>query len=325
LIWRAILSALLLLIAAEPAAQAGPVLDKVRSQGLIRCGGKARPGLVGLGHDGKPAGLFLDLCRAIGAAVLGPGGRIAFTVYNAEASYDAVRKSEDDVFFLSGSEILGEKLAGVVLPGPAVFYETTAVMVPDASPIGKLADLAGRPICFEQGTNAHRNLEAWFEAHGLSFQRMGYQEVGEMRDAYQAQACLALAGETTALAEAALERGVRGFGSRILEEPLAAFPILACSATKDAEFAAIIAWTVATLVRAETPTLNWAAGGLDSIPVEAPELSLDKGWQKRVTDATGSYGDIFGRNLGAASRYRLPRGLNAPWQQGGLLMVPYLE
>jgi general L-amino acid transport system substrate-binding protein len=269
--------------------------------------------------------MFLDLCHAVGAAVLGPGGKIAFTAHEGDLSYEAARSGDEDVSFVSGSEIIGEKLAGAVLPGPVIFYETTGVMVPQASPVRSLADLAGRPICFEQGSNAHRHLEAWFEAHRLSFQRMGYQEVEEMRDAYNAQACVALAGETTTLAEAALDRGVKGIESRIIGEPLAAFPILAASPIKDGEWATIIAWTVATLIRAEAPHLDWAAGGLDAIPVDAPEIGLDKGWQKRVIEATGSYADIFRRNLGAASRYRLPRGLNAPLSEGGMLVVPYLE
>jgi general L-amino acid transport system substrate-binding protein len=322
-----VLTALLVLeaIAAPPAAEAGPVLDKVRSQGLVRCGAVPRPGLLDRAADGRQTGMLLDLCRAIAAAVLGPQSRILFTAYDAETSFEAVRKGEDDVFFLSGSEILGEKLEAQLLPGPAVFYETTAVMVPDGSGVRKLEDLAQHAICFEQGSNAHRHLEAWFEAHRLDFQRMGYQETEEMRDAYNAQLCQGLAGEATALAEAALDGGVKGLHSRILAEPLAAFPILASTGIKDGQWSAVVAWTVATLIRADAPRLNWAAGGLDSIRIEGRGLGLDDDWQRSVVAVAGSYGEIFGRNLGAASRYRLPRGLNASWQEGGLLLPPYLE
>ena len=119
-----------LLLSSLASAAAGPVLDKVKSQGVVRCGAKARPGLLELAQDGKPRGMLVDLCRAIGAAVLGPQGRIAFAAYDAESSYDGVRKGEDDVVFLTGSEILEERLAGSILPGPPVFFETTAVMVP---------------------------------------------------------------------------------------------------------------------------------------------------------------------------------------------------
>ena len=36
------------------------------------------------------------------------------------------------------------------------------------------------------------------------------------------------------------------------------------------------------------------------MPVDAPELGLDREWQRRVLAATGNYGDIFDRYLGKA-------------------------
>jgi general L-amino acid transport system substrate-binding protein len=44
-----------------------------------------------------------------------------------------------------------------------------------------------------------------------------------------------------------------------------------------------------------------------------------------VVDAVGTYDDIYRRNLGNGSPYKLPRGLNASWQAGGLVAAPYSE
>jgi general L-amino acid transport system substrate-binding protein len=316
---------LVFVAAYAPVLHAGSVLDKVRESGVIRCGGEPRPGMVALGPGGTAAGLFLDICRAIGTAVFGPEGRFEFHQYDAANAYAGVRDGSDDVFFLDTSEILEQHLAGIVVPGPAVFYQTTAVMVAEASPAQHLSDLAGQPICFLQGSNAHRHLEAWFAAHKLEFVRMAYQEEVELYDTYNVQVCRGLASEVTQLAEVRLDGGVNNLQSRMLPEPLAAFPIVAATATKDAEWAALVAWTVHTLMRAEVPTAEWAAGGLDSLMVEAPELGLPKDWQKRVIDAVGTYEDIYRRTVGDGSPYKLPRGLNASWQAGGLLAAPYSE
>jgi general L-amino acid transport system substrate-binding protein len=308
-----------------PACHAGAVLDRVTSEGVVRCGGQPRPGLVSVGSNGQAAGLLLDLCRAIGAAVLGPNGRLEFYPYESSKSYDAVRNNNHDVVFLSASEMLEQGLAGKLLPVAPVFFQTTAVMVSESSTAQHLSDLAGRPICFPIAGNSNRHLEAWFAAHHLDFIRMGFQEEVEMNDAYNVQVCKGLAGEVTSLAEVRLDGGVNELRSRILSEPLAAFPIMAATGTKDAEWSAVVAWTIHTLVRAESPTSYWATGGAESLPIEAPELKLLKGWQKRVVDAVGTYGDIYRRNLGEGSPYRLPRGLNAPWRDGGLFLAPYAE
>jgi general L-amino acid transport system substrate-binding protein len=316
---------LVFVVAYAPALYAGSVLDKVRQNGVIRCGGEPRPGMVGIKPEGLVTGLFLDVCRAIGFAVFGPKGRFEFHQYDAPNAYDGVRDGSDDVFFLDASEIIEQHLAGIVVPGPTVFYQTTAVMVPEASPVRHVGDLAGQSICFLQGSNAARHLEAWFAAHNLEFVRMGYQEEVELYDTYNVQVCRGLASEVTQLAEVRLDGGVNNLQSRILPEPLAVFPIMAATATKDAEWAALVAWTVHTLMRAEVPTAEWAAGGLDSLILDAPELGLLKGWQKRVVDAVGTYDDIYRRSLGDGSPYKLPRGLNATWQGGGLMVAPYSE
>jgi general L-amino acid transport system substrate-binding protein len=318
-------AALLLSVLCQPAAHAGAVLRRVASDGVVRCGGVPRPGLVEVRPDGRAEGLLLDLCRAIAAAVLPATGRLEFRQYDSAKAFDAVRHGNDDVFFLTASEIVSEGLAGKILPGPPVFYETTGVMVAESSNAQRLADLKGEPICIPQGASAERHLEAWFGTHQLDFVRMGFREEVEMVDAYNVQMCHAVAGEATALAEMRLDGGVNKLRSRILPEPLTAFPIMAATGTKDAQWGAVVAWTMHTLVRAETPESHWSAGGVNALPIEAPKLGLAKDWQKHVISAVGSYGDIYRRNLGDGSSYKLPRGLNAPWRDGGLMLAPYSE
>jgi general L-amino acid transport system substrate-binding protein len=82
---------------------------------------------------------------------------------------------------------------------------------------------------------------------------------------------------------------------------------------------------VHTLVSAERPETRWYAGGVGAMPIAAPELGLDKEWQRRVLAAVGNYGDIFERHLGKGSPLRLDRGLNANQSHGGLLLSPFLD
>ena len=102
-------------------------------------------------------------------------------------------------------------------------------------------------------------------------------------------------------------------------------PILAAAGTKDAEWAAVVAWAIHTLQRAEVTTTYWTTGGAKSLPVEADELKLAKDWPQRMVDTVGTYADIYERNLGDGSPYHLPRGPDAAWQNGGILLAPYLD
>jgi general L-amino acid transport system substrate-binding protein len=306
-----------------PPAHAGPIVDRIKSSGVIRCGGVPRPGLVGQSPNGAPSGLYLDLCREIGAALLGGDGRIEFHPYDSDKAFARVATSADDLVFLDGSDIADHRLAGAVALGPAVYFVSTAAMVHGDSAVRQLSDLRGESICFYQGDNAHLNLEASMAAQRLDFVRMGYMEYGELHDAYNARICEAQVGASGDLAAARLEERAAPV-SRILTEPLATFPLFAATPASDPQWSAIVAWATYAVQRAELPATPWAAG-VTSSGVEGRDLGLADDWAKRVVGAAGSYADIYARNLGEGSPLKLPRGPNAPAELGGLFVTPYRE
>ena len=303
---------------------AGSVLDRVRAGGIVRCGAGERPGFAWAGADGRIAGLAVDLCRAVAIAVLGPQGRVGFRLFGAARDYDAVRDGADDLVFLSGTEIVEEGLAPRVLPGPTVFIEALALMVPEASAPRRLEDLAGASVCFMVGSGAQRALEAAAEHQHLSFARLGFQENAEMLDAYDVQRCRAVAGEATQLAAMRLDGGVNHLASRILPQPLALYPVLAATGTGDGQWSALIAWVMDALVLADAPRTAWRAPGAAALPLPATALGLREHWRDEVTTTLGTYGDMVRRNLGEGSALKLPPGPNAPWP-AGLLLPPYAE
>ena len=321
---RSLAAAIALALALCSPAHAGPVVDRIKSSGVIRCAGVPRPGLVGQSADGAVSGLYLDLCRAIGAALLGPEGRIEFYPYDSDKAFTRAADGADDLVFLDGSDLADHRLAGSVTLGPAVYFVSTAAMVHGDAAIQRLSDLRGKSICLNQGDNAHLNLEASMGARRLDFVRMGYMEYGELHDAYNARICEAQVGESGDLAAARLEERAAQ-ASRILNEPLATFPLFAATPSSDPQWSAIVAWAIYAVQRAELPATHWAAAGLRPLAVEGRDLGLADDWAERVVGAAGSYADIYARNLGEGAPLKLPRGPNAPVELGGLFVTPYRE
>jgi general L-amino acid transport system substrate-binding protein len=320
-----LISILSVLLAFSSSAAAGPVVDRVKSRGLVVCGSVERPGLAEPGVDGRWHGLNVDICRAVAAAVLGSPERVVYHRYATPKHFDAVARNEDDLYFLTASEISEHDLAGKVLPGPTVFLETDAAMVKADSKVRHVADLAGDSICFMIASSAERSLEAYFDALHKDWDHRPFSEDGEMNDTYNVQHCHAVAGEITTLADTRLDRGVNKMASRILPEPLTVFPIMAATGTGDGQWSALVAWTIDTLISAERPDSRWYAGGVHAMPIAAPELGLDPGWQQRVVAAVGHYGDIVERNLGGRSPFKLERGLNANLINNGIMLAPFIE
>ncbi|MGC8493101.1 MAG: hypothetical protein ACP5SH_15330 [Syntrophobacteraceae bacterium] len=320
------LLALLFACCSISTAMAGSVLNRVKARGVVRCGGVERPGLAFPDGHGHFKGLEVDFCRAVADAVLGAPDQIEFHVYGkTHKGFDAVRNQTDDISFLTGSEIVRHNLAGKVLPGPTVFVESQNVMVPSKSAVRHVADLAGDSICYMIGSPVEQSLNAYFAGLHKQFFHRAFSEHGEMVDTYRAQDCHALAGEITYLAAARLNGGINHITSRILPESLSTYPVMAATGVTDAQWSAIVAWTVDTLISAERPETRWSNSGAGAMPVVAPELGLGGGWQRRVLEAVGSYKDIFARNLGNHSPLKLTCGLNANQVNGGLLLAPFLQ
>ncbi|MDC6160267.1 transporter substrate-binding domain-containing protein [Achromobacter xylosoxidans] len=103
----------------------------------------------------------------------------------------------------------------------------------------------------------------------------------------------------------------------------------------DPNWTAIVRWTVNALVAAEE--LGITSRNVDSQaqssdaqvrrllgldPGIGKGFGLDEGWARNVIRAVGNYGEVWDRNLGAATPLKLDRGLNRQWNQGGLLYSP---
>jgi general L-amino acid transport system substrate-binding protein len=248
--------------------------------------------------------------------VLGDGAKFEFHPYALGQDFERLRRGDDAVAFLTGSELLANSLLDAVMPGPAVFHQTNGVMVLASSRAEHLADLAGTMVCAEPGTAPERTLLAYFRSHGLAISFSGWQEEEEMLDAFEVGRCPAVALETTALAAQRADGEARGHPIRILPEPLSASPILAVSGLDDARWAAVVAWTIHTLMQPSAAS--------EALPIPGAGLGLTPGWRARAM-ASGAYAAIIARNLGAQSPLQLLPALDASWRDGGLLCPPDVE
>ncbi len=303
-----------LLLAASPAAAA--TVDQVRAAGVLHCGGAPRFGLAGPAAAGGMAGLEVDLCKAIAAAVLGDGARSEFHPYALAQDFERLRRGDDAVAFVTGSELLANSLLDAVVPGPAVFHQANGVMVAADHPAQHLSDLAGTMVCAEPGTGPERTLLSYFRSRGIAISYSGWQEEEEMLDAFEVGRCPAVALEMTALAAQRADGLPGGRTIRILPEPLSATPILAVTGIDDARWAAIVAWSVQAVMQ--------QGAGAEPLPMPGQSLGLTPGWQARAA-AGGAYDALLARNLGAGSPLRLPAALDASWRDGGLTCPPGAE
>lgn len=217
---RRLAAALLLLFASLATSAAA----EIQQRETLTCAGIARPGLATF-RDGTWQGFEVDLCKTLARAILGPAGRVRFHVYGAEADFDTLRHGDDDVAFLSGFEVDERQLRSALVQGPTLLRIAQGVMVSDTSPITSLHELGEHRVCFIAGSLAEDALNDWLRVHGIHVERAPFSEEGEMIDAFRAEHCDAVAGETGWLAaQARLKRPSRR-PDRVLAEEMATEPL----------------------------------------------------------------------------------------------------
>jgi general L-amino acid transport system substrate-binding protein len=290
-------------------ACAQEIISRARADNAVRCAAEPRPGFAEAGSDGRISGLGVDLCRAVAIAVLGPASRVDVSLLETESQLALVRGGGADLVFLSGAAIAGHHLGPVLLPGPVVYIDPIALMVPVSSAAQSPRDLGGRTVCLMIGSSGQRALESSLGA-AITISRLAFAEDVEMLDAYNVGNCEAVVEHATRLAQMRRAAGINHLQSRILAPPLALTPVLAATPVADGAWGALVSWTLQVLIAQDGKSSPWRA------TPDALLTDLRAGWLTEVQAALGTYAQMRERHLGARSPLGLPAWPNAPWPEG---------
>ncbi len=155
----------------------------------LSCFGIVAPGLAYPDFSGAWHGLEIDLCQKLATAA---GTPAVFSPVLQDS--DVPPPSPGSVAFLPAGDIP----AGYA-PGPVIFNDNQALMVPAGSLARVAADLGNAFICVEPGSPEDFNLQAYFAAHKIPLREFVFQETDEMHDAYVAGRCDAITARKTLL------------------------------------------------------------------------------------------------------------------------------
>ena len=330
---RGVGSVLVLLALAAP-AWAGPVLDRVKQGQTLACGVIAVPEDYGKADMHGTLDVFgSDLCRAVAVAVVGDAAKVVVRFFPDERhGFDAIKAGKLDVLFGASLSSSAEETYGLKFGRP-VFYDAEGLLVRRDNGIASFSDLAGKPVCFIGNTRGEDVLHSEEVKRGVTLLPFPFEEDGEMNVALLRDHCAAIISSVTRLANtrASFHAQVKDFV--VLPDRLSLDPVAPAFADGDPQWAAIVDATMNALLIAEAahigkakssvlrttedPTLRVLGGFVPGVA----QSVVDDRWAIRAIAAVGNFGEIYDRDLGPGTEMDLPRGINALWNQGGL-MVP---
>ena len=319
------------------AAQADTLSD-VKAKGFVQCGvnGSNLAGFGAQDSAGNWAGLDVDLCKAVAAAVFGDATRVKYTPLSAKDRFPALQSGEIDIlarnttWSASRDSQLGFDFRAVN------YYDGQGFMVKKELGVKSALELSGASVCVQSGTTTELNLADYFRSNNMDFKPVVFEAQDEADAAYNAGRCDAYTTDASGLYSIRLKMA-NPDDHMVLPEIISKEPLGPAVRQNDSKWFDVVSWSHYAMVAAEefgitqanleemkkstNPDIKRFLGEEADSTIGA-DLGLPKDWAVQIITAVGNYGESFERNVGEGSPLKIARGLNALWTKGGLQYAP---
>ena len=292
------------------------------------------PGFSFVNKEGKYSGLDVDVCRAIAAALFDNPDAVQFRNLNAKERFTALQSGEIDVLSRNTTWTLGRDTGSRLAFMPVVFYDGQGVMVLKSSKIKAIADLKDADICAQTGTTTEQNLADQMRKRNLAYKPVVYEDVNATFNAYQSGRCTAITADRSALV-VRRTRLADPENHEVLDFVVSKEPLAPAVGDGDSKWADIVKWIIFGAIEAEDLDVSSTnlATQLKSNNAEirrflgidgslGKDMGISNDFTARVIKHVGNYAEIYDRNIGKDSPFKLPRGQNELWKNGGLMYSP---
>ena len=323
------------LVALSSTSSLASTLESVLERGYLSCGvNTGLPGFSSPDDRGRWSGMDVDVCRAVAAATLKDASKVKFVPLTAKERFTALQSGEIDLlsrnttWTLTRDASLGLNFAGVS------YYDGQGFMVKKDLGVRSALELDGAAVCIQSGTTSELNLADYFRTKNMKFEPVVFDTTDATTKGFDSGRCDVLTSDQSQLYAVRI-RLAKPDSAMVLPEVISKEPLGPVVRQGDDQWFNIVKWSLITMVNGEELGVTSAniKASLNSkdpnvrrlLGLEGPKgngLGLDDDWSRRILEQVGNYGEVFERNVGSGSPLKISRGLNALWNDGGILYAP---
>ena len=310
-------------------------LEDVKAAGVIKVG--VNEGLFGFSkadENGVWQGLDVETARAISVAVFGEPDKLEFVPLTAKTRFTALQSGEVDVLTRNATQTLSRETSLGLNFAHVNFYDGQGFLIAKDMGVTSAKELDGATVCVLPGTTTELNVADFFRANGMSMEPVVIESTPELNKAFFAGRCDVMTSDASQLA------GVRAVAPNpddyiILPELISKEPLAPAVRHGDDQWYDVVNFSVLAMIAAEE--LGISSENVDEMlesndpkiqrflgvsPGNGEALGLDEKWAYNIVKMVGNYGEVFERNVGVNTPLKIERGLNAQWNDGGLMYAP---
>ncbi|MBE9556609.1 MAG: amino acid ABC transporter substrate-binding protein [Proteobacteria bacterium] len=310
-------------------------LEAVKSRGHVLCGvSQGLPGFSNPDDKGNWTGIDVDVCRAVGVAIFGKGGKVKFVPLSAKERFTALQSGEIDVlsrnttWTFSRDNSLGLEFVGVN------YYDGQGFMVRKDLGVKSAKELDGAAVCTNTGTTTELNVADYFRGNKMEYKVVAFEKADEVVAAYDSGRCDVYTTDRSGLA-AQRTKLKNPDDHMVLPEIISKEPLGPAVRHGDSQWGDIVRWSLNTMIIAEE--LGVHSGNVDEMKTSSnPEIKrmlgmeanfgeqigLGQDFAYNIIKNVGNYAQSYNAHVGPNTPLKLDRGLNALWNNGGILYAP---
>jgi general L-amino acid transport system substrate-binding protein len=310
-------------------------LKRTIRRGEVLCGvNTGLPGFSAPDDKGNWSGFDVDFCRAVAAAIFDDPKKAKFIPLDASERFKELQNRKVDILSRNSTWSMSRETSYDLYFPAVAYYDGQGFMLPRARNIDSALDLNGSKVCVQAGTTTQLNLADYFRANSMKYQEMKFGRLDEVVKAYNSGQCGTLTADVSQLYALRLNLS-KPDDHVILPDVISKEPLAPVVRQRDDDWMLIVKWTLYAMINAEE--LGVSSENIDeALKSKKPDvmrlvgtegnygeqLGLTKDWAARIIRHVGNYGEIYDRNVGAASKLKIPRGLNQLWNAGGIQYAP---
>lgn len=304
-------------------------IDRIRARGRLKCGVMLNLGFATFNGQGALEGFDIDFCRAISTAIFNTPDRVEFQVLTFIERFDVLRSGQLDLI-AGGNTFTLERDNRQGLDFPVVSYvDINTMMVKSHWGLTRTSQLNGASICVTQGTTAEAFLGLWSLQNRLAIESLAMEKSEDLYRAFMSDRCDAWFDSRVMFSGIrAVERDPNQF--TILSDEMGREPTGPAVRKDDPTWSRFVRWVFYAWIRAEElgiqkSNVKWQRqhGSADARLFLNSEVDTNNDWIFKVIEATGNYGEVYERHLGAGPLgLKIPRDRNSLYNSGGQLLAP---
>ncbi|PZU24502.1 MAG: ABC transporter substrate-binding protein [Shinella sp.] len=309
-------------------------LSEVKERGQLRCTAHngSQPGFAQIDQQGRWTGMDIDMCRVFATAIFGSYEKHLDLVPISWAQrWPLLQSGELDVVIKqSGWTLARDTELGFNITRPYIMG-TFQVLAPKSLGVKSVKEMDGGTICAPAGTTNERVISAFTANNGLKIELVSLEKWEELLSAYFEGRCDGIVGTAATVA-------VSRMNAKNPDDHVILPDVLSVEGQSwfvkggDDRFFDLANWALNVLWLAEQEGIT--AANVDQFRAKptTPEVSIMLGvtpgvgsrfglpddWAYNVIKLNGNYSEIWERNIGMGSPFKLERGINALWKNGGI-------